>query len=200
MSASEAQGRRERRRQSSLAAGADEAKETVPAESATTVTGGGAMRRGPTPREQAAAKEEDFRAPPLRAPEVHLLGEVKYGAFFGPGVSCRFQIDHGKHWGILEGTADGHTQTAYGPEGAPVVWNHPFDLHYQTASMQGWPKIMIQIQRLESHGRVSVIAHGFGHMPCTPGCHEIVIPCWRATGTQEEELRGNTPPRERSTA
>jgi B9 domain-containing protein 2 len=147
------------------------------------------MRRAPTSWEQAA-KAEDNRSPPQRPPEVHLIGEIKYGAGFGHGVSCKFRIDHGKHWGVLEGSPDGHTQTAYGPEDMAAVWNHPFDVHYQTASMQGWPRVMVQVQHLDSYGRVSIIAHGFAHLPCTPGCHETVIPCWRATGTQEEELRG----------
>jgi len=128
---------------------------------------------------------------PANSPfQVHLIGEIKYGAGFDDGVSCKFRIDHGKHWGVLEGCPDGQTQTSYGPEGMAAVWNHPFDLHYQTASMQGWPRVMVQVQHLDSYGRVNIIAHGFGHLPCTPGCHEVVIPCWRATGTQEEELRG----------
>ena len=55
--------------------------------------------------------------------------------------------------------------------------------------MQGWPRIILQIQKADSIGRVSVIAHGFAHVPCTPGTHELTPVCWRATGSQEEELR-----------
>ena len=129
------------------------------------------------------------RAPPQRAPEVHLVGEVRHGTGFGPGASCKWRLDHGKHWGVLEGSVDGHTQTSYGPEGGAAVWNHPLDVHYQTASLQGWPRLVVQIQQLDRLGRVSVVAHGFAHVPCTPGAHRVVLPCWRATGTQEEELR-----------
>jgi B9 domain-containing protein 2 len=120
---------------------------------------------------------------------VHIIGEIKLGLGFGDGVSCKWKIDKGKHWGVLDGLTDGHTQTAYGPEGVLAVWNHPVDIHYQTTSMQGWPKLIVQIQHLDEYGRVQIIAHGFAHIPCTPGSHEITVSCWRATGTQREELR-----------
>lgn len=121
-----------------------------------------------------------------------MMGEITSGVEFGPGVSCRWRIEHGKHWGLLEGDAFGQTQTAYGPEGIIAPWNHPFDVHYQTTSLQGWPKITVQIQQMDSYGRINVIAHGFAHLPFSAGQHKVVIPCWRATGTQEEELRGAT--------
>ena len=124
---------------------------------------------------------------------MHLIGEIKFGHGFGPGVSCKWRVDYGKHWGVLEGIADGHSQTAYGPENTDSVWNHPIDLHFQTTTMQGWPKLIVQIQELDSYGRVHVIAHGFAHLPCSSGAHAVSVPCWRATGTQEEELRGKFP-------
>lgn len=147
------------------------------------------MRRPPSARE-AQSHGAEHRTSPQHSPEVHFIGEVKFGLGFGPGVSCKWRIDHGKYWGVLEGAMEGHTQTSYGPEGSAAIWEHPFDAHYQTTSMQGWPKFMIQIQQLDSYGQVSVIAHGFAHIPCNPGTHEITVPCWRAIGTQEEELRG----------
>mmetsp|Transcript_7334 Transcript_7334/g.9554 ORF Transcript_7334/g.9554 Transcript_7334/m.9554 type:complete len:163 (-) Transcript_7334:453-941(-) len=132
----------------------------------------------------------DLRAPPKFSPEVHMMGEIRSGTEFGEGVSCRWRIDHGKHWGLLEGDSFGQTQTASGPEGLSATWNHPISLHYQTTSLQGWPKIMVQIQQMDRYGRISIIGHGFSHLPFSAGVHKITVPCWRATGTQEEELRG----------
>ena len=35
------------------------------------------------------------------------------------------------------------------------------------------------------------------HIPCVPGFYDLDVPCWRPTGTQQEELMafflGNTP-------
>lgn len=146
------------------------------------------IRRPPSAHDVQRGETEQ-RMSPESVPEVHIVGDIKCGVGFGAGVSCKWRFDHGKYWGLLEGSIDGHTQTAYGPEGAASVWDHPFDVHYQTMTMQGWPKIIVQIQQLDSYGCVSVIAHGFAHLPCTSGMHELAIPCWRAIGTQEEELR-----------
>jgi hypothetical protein len=162
-----------------------------PSRAAEELVSGGRMRRPPNAHEVQRGVAE-HRSSPQHSPEVHIIGEICSGVGFGQGVSCKWRIDHGKFWGILEGGAEGHTQTAYAREGGSASWNHPVDIHYQTTSIQGWPKIMVQIQQLDSYGRVGVIAHGFAHIPCSPGAHHLVIPCWRAVGTQEEELRGTS--------
>ena len=114
-------------------------------------------------------------------------------------------------------------QTAYIRHSAELAaWNHPIDLHYRTTSIQGWPKIIVQVcgpivgfvfgfstspfwatvlatiqplllyitqvQQLDQYGRLRVVGYGFAHLPCTPGQHTISIPCWRPTGTPNEEL------------
>lgn len=32
------------------------------------------------------------------------------------------------------------------------VWNHPIDVHYYTEVLQGWPKILISVFRLDYYG------------------------------------------------
>ena len=90
-----------------------------------------------------SSRVSEAAAPP-KAPEVHFIGDIHFGSDFGDGVSCKWRFDHGKYWGILEGSTFGHTQTAYGL-GSVAVWNHPFDIHYQTTSMEGWPKFIVQV-------------------------------------------------------
>ncbi len=96
-------------------------------------------------RASETKRNVDEAAAPPKAPEVHLIGDVMFGTDFGDGVSCKWRFDHGKYWGILEGSAFGHTQTAYGQDGCVAVWNHPFDIHYQTTSMEGWPRLIVQV-------------------------------------------------------
>lgn len=123
------------------------------------------------------------------APEVHILGEVVSGRDFGTGVSCRWRLEHGKHWSVLEGDPNGFTQTAYiNDQNEDAPWNHPIDVHYQSTSIQGWPKLICQVHRLDDYGRVSVVGYGFVHIPCVPGFYDIDVPCWRPTGNQQEEL------------
>jgi hypothetical protein len=63
------------------------------------------------------------------------------------------------------------------------------DLHYQTKSVQGWPKVALQIHQQDAFGRMGIVGYGFAHIPCTPGHSEVWVPCWRPIGTNEEELR-----------
>ena len=42
------------------------------------------------------------------------MGEVVGGMDFGDGVSCRWRIEHGKHWSVLEGDPNGHSQVTTG--------------------------------------------------------------------------------------
>merc|ERR1712146_697016 len=66
------------------------------------------------------------RGPPSKVPEVHIMGEVVGGMDFGDGVSCRWRIEHGKHWSVLEGDPNGHSQTAYVRHPTEMAaWNHP---------------------------------------------------------------------------
>lgn len=145
-----------------------------------------------------ASTVEPPRVAAPNAPEVHILGEIVSGRDFGTGVSCRWRLEHGKHWSVLEGDPNGFTQTAYiNDQSEEAPWNHPIDVHYQSTSIQGWPKLICQVQRLDEYGRVSVVGYGFVHIPCVPGFYDLDVPCWRPTGTQQEELMafflGNTP-------
>ena len=68
------------------------------------------MRRAPDPSSSKASQRLPHRGPPSKVPEVHVLGEVVGGTDFGTGVSCRWRLEHGKHWSILEGDPNGYSQ------------------------------------------------------------------------------------------
>ncbi len=106
-------------------------------------------------------------------PEVHLIGELRHGSGFGEGVSCRYRLEGGRNWVVLEGSPEGQTQAAYGFDGSEAVWNHPFDLHWNTSTLGGWPKLILSIQQLDDLGRVSIIGHGYSFIPSSPGEHDL---------------------------
>ena len=53
---------------------------------------------------------------------------------------------------------------------------------------QGWPKLLLQVWRLDDTGRLEVEGYGFVHVPSAPGLHEVSVPTWRPLGTPEQEL------------
>lgn len=69
------------------------------------------------------------------------------------------------------------------------LWNHPFDVHFAAASMQGWPRIVMQVWELDEYGRSVLSGYGFTHLPTNPGYHELEIRCWRPSGSLMEELQ-----------
>ncbi|CAM9570631.1 unnamed protein product, partial [Hapterophycus canaliculatus] len=128
-------------------------------------------------RDRVAAEE---------APEVHFIGEISGAEGFGSGISCRFRVEGGRHWTCLAGLEEGQTHVmnaSYGETFAP--WNHPIDLHYTTKSIQGWPRLMLQVWQLDTHGRNVLRGYGFRHLPSTPGFSQASVPCWRPSGNMQ---------------
>ena len=60
----------------------------------------------------------------------------------------------GKYWSHLAGEQYGQTHTVYtlpeDGEGAMATWNHPLDIHLTTTSIQGWPRILVQVRKRET--------------------------------------------------
>ncbi|CAM9794720.1 unnamed protein product [Discosporangium mesarthrocarpum] len=46
---------------------------------------------------------------------------------------------------------------------------------------------MVQVWQLDDYGRNILRGYGFHHLPTFPGFSEVKIPCWRPTGTMQEE-------------
>ena len=40
--------------------------------------------------------------------------------------------------------------------GDMVVWGHPFDLHFGSDSIFGWPRLDIRVWRLDVYGKVDI--------------------------------------------
>ncbi|KAG5190270.1 B9 domain-containing protein [Tribonema minus] len=121
-------------------------------------------------------------------PEMHVIGEILGGVGFGTGVSCMYRVEAGKNWTLLCGHDAGHTQVAYADPEELAPWNHPLDVHYTTKSMQGWPRLVMQVWRLDEFGRMAVQGYGFAHLPCAAGAAEVAVPCWRPVGSVQEEI------------
>ena len=86
---------------------------------------------------------------------VHVVGEIA-GATGFSGASRLYAkyrlVSSEYHWHVLEGSTEGYTQldetTSDGGGVGNAVWNHPIDVHYGTDSMEGWPKLQLEVRRL----------------------------------------------------
>ncbi len=131
-------------------------------------------------------------------PEIHFLGELNKGinlqtlssssSSSSSSISCKWKIDWGKSFSLLEGMDSGQTQYALNSHDDDIIshgispsssswccrsgcyrWNHPFDVHFTTTSMKGWPRIIVELWELDGYGRTSLIGFGFTYFPCMSG-------------------------------
>jgi len=98
-------------------------------------------------------------------------------------------LEWGKSWSFLAGDETSQTQYAALDDDGCQLWNHPIDVHFAAASMQGWPRIVMQVWELDEYGRSVLSGYGFTHLPTNPGYHELEIRCWRPSGSLMEELQ-----------
>lgn len=172
------------------------------------------IRRRPPPRSEAAATRPSAVAnqlAPLSQPEMHLIGEVIGGGGFsssGDGLVCKWHVEFGSLWHHVAGHQLGQTQVAYPSptagfnqredDAVTVVWAHPIDVHLAMSAFQGWPKLVLQVWRVDKHMSTRVAGYGFVAVPFAAGEHELRVRLWRpVAGSWVSELgaklTGNTP-------
>lgn len=71
-----------------------------------------------------------------------------------------------------------------------VTFAHPFDLHYTTQNIYGWPKIIIRLWKLDETNKVDLVSYGCCTLPNTAGFHEIEFDSWMLKGTLQQETLG----------
>ncbi|EPY34315.1 B9 protein [Strigomonas culicis] len=63
-----------------------------------------------------------------------------------------------------------------------VPWNFPIDVHYSFSSIQGWPKISVQVWQVDGYGRKDICGYGMAYLPmASQGEQEIEVYTWRPT-------------------
>jgi B9 domain-containing protein 2 len=194
-------GRRQRRNEGSSSGGADDDVETGDAKPDANATYGPLrvlepIRQDPIKKMQAYKKKKMERLTANSLPEVHFVGQIVSGVgLLGDvteGATCRWKVDAGKAWELLGGEGQGQTQVSYArhKDTETIPFNHPIDLHFAEAGLQGWgaPRISFQAYRVDMFGRKLLQGYGFEHLPMTPGPHRLEVNLWRPTGTAEQEL------------
>lgn len=90
-------------------------------------------------RSEARATRLQSRSLQKPTPELHILGEICGGTGFGEGVhvACKWALEAGDKFELIEGSIGGQTQVDCGESGSDaVVWSHPIDAHYMAGALQ----------------------------------------------------------------
>ncbi|CAG9575041.1 conserved hypothetical protein [Leishmania major strain Friedlin] len=112
--------------------------------------------------------------------ELHIVGEIACGHDFGDSsYFCSYEIITGTQWTAVEGRTSGSTHVMRsGSDGIP--WNYPIDVHYSFNSVQGWPKIAIQVWQLDDYGCKDIGGYGTAYLPMPGGGEqELCLSTWR---------------------
>ena len=104
-------------------------------------------------------------------PQVHLIGEIKQATGFpGNRCFCKYSIRSGNNWICVSGKENGETYEELKDETEDAAqWDHPFDMHYKTTSLRGWPKFFIEVWSADMEGRYSIAGYGVGVVPFQAG-------------------------------
>jgi len=120
--------------------------------------------------------------------EVHIIGQIESAEGFPDNrLSCRWILHIGGGWRVIEGEQQGHTQTDI-PDLDKAYFAHPIDIHLATKTIQGWPKILMEIWHYDQYGRQEIYGYGTLFVPTSPGNHEVKCHCWRLKGSIHDEL------------
>ena len=78
-------------------------------------------------------------------PAIHKMGErlIQISRTF-----CNSMVENSF---CLQGRIEGQTQVDKPEEGETSFWSHPIDVHFATRSLQGWPRILLQVYHQVGH-------------------------------------------------
>lgn len=70
--------------------------------------------------------------------EVHVIGQILGGSGFPESsLFCKWKVQMGSAWRVLEGDTEGQTQVDEPTDGPMAHWSHPIDIHFGTKGLQG---------------------------------------------------------------
>ena len=121
--------------------------------------------------------------------ELHVTGQLHSASDFeATGLFAKYEALASDNFRLLQGIAHGHTHVDHPHDDEIALWAHPIDLHYATKSIDGWPRINIEVWGVDEFGRVELQGYGVAIVPTAPGLHEVRCKTWRPSGSLREQL------------
>lgn len=121
--------------------------------------------------------------------ELHIIGQIVGATDFTlPSIFCKFVVETGSNFRLLQGTTAGQTQCDMPPDGEMALLAHPIDVHYAVKGIDGWPRLRLEVYGVDAYGRVELAGYGCCIVPTSTGTHELRCPTWRPSGTLREQF------------
>jgi B9 domain-containing protein 2 len=132
--------------------------------------------------------------------ELHVVGQLVGATDFPlPSVFCKFAVEVGSNFRLLQGATSGQTQCDMPQEGEMALLAHPIDVHYAVKGIDGWPRLRIEVYGVDSYGRVELAGYGCCIVPTSAGTHQLRCATWRPCGSLREQFSSERHQRDRPT-
>ena len=103
---------------------------------------------------------------------------IELGEFFdGDIINCKYDIEFGQDWELLNGLKTNQSQQACRTEGKDnfFIWNMPFEVCLRSTNPSGWPQLVVSCYGPDWFGREVLKAYGVCYFPTTKGSHERTL-------------------------
>ena len=127
--------------------------------------------------------------------ELHVFGQVVgAGGFSLPSLFCKWSIEAGSNFRLLQGLSKGQTQCDQPNDDEMAVWAHPVDVHYSTKGIDGWPRLCVEVWGIDTFGRYEIAGYGCCVLPAASGHHQLKCLTWRPIGSAGQRVSSAAPP------
>ena len=109
---------------------------------------------------------------------LNVQGMIELGEFFdGDIINCKYDIEFGQDWELLNGLKTNQSQQACRTEGKDnfFIWNMPFEVCLRSTNPSGWPQLVVSCYGPDWFGREVLKAYGVCYFPTTKGFHERTL-------------------------
>ena len=109
---------------------------------------------------------------------INAQGMIELGNFFdGDCINCKYDIEIGQDWEIINGLRTNQSQQACRTEGKEnnFVWNMPFEVSLRSTNPSGWPQLVVSCYCPDFFGREVLKAYGVCYFPTTSGSHKRIL-------------------------
>lgn len=124
-------------------------------------------------------------------PEVYFIGQILGASniYSKEGFFCDIYVEVGQDWKLLSSNSDIiQTHTAYSDYNNYVNFSHSFDFQYSVNTLNGWPKLICKVWKLDSSSKIDIYSYGCCYLPNTYGHHELEFNTWILQGGLKAEI------------
>ncbi|XP_058799488.1 B9 domain-containing protein 2-like [Phymastichus coffea] len=122
--------------------------------------------------------------------ELHLIGTITSARNFQRSrLFCKWSFSTGSGWKIINGNDEGQTQECCDPYSNEPIWDHPVDIHFATQTLQGSPKVLLQVFCRDEFNRILFVSYGTCSIPLKPGFHSVECHTWKPIGNWHDRLK-----------